>query len=436
MDSKPILLQVVTEAQGLKLPFLEGLYESEYTIRVFHNIEDALKAHNSLDFTAAVYFHSHDGKSCPDFFNSLKEKNPDIIRILVMSSPNIEDTIEAVNAGSVNKILIAPDGSEEIVRIIEDTKRLTKTPFVNISDFGPELNDKLSEFQKHLQSSMTSRSQSILRKKTVLEKLRDELQSNLFDTIQALFTFLEKKNSWIGRHSKVVAALSSELARALDLPEEDILRIEVAALLHDVGKIGIPDNIVSKAAHLLTKQQLVQLAQHVYIGRDLLRPIISLAEISQLIFSHHEHFDGKGYPKSLSGKAIPLGARIIAVTNNFDNLINKVHSRVNDKYERSIRDINVKSGTILDPEITGVFIEMLTANREKTSEEKKEDAFTIDQLQPGMMLARDIYSTRGTNIIRKGQVLSDQHIKYIREFDRIEKVMGEIYVYSRPEQIE
>lgn len=360
----------------------------------------------------------------------IKSSAPRTLVILYQLQPNIDDAIQAVNQGIAAKIVSGTNREEEITSLIETARKNGDLPSGQAAGGVEESADLLKKYNEVLQSNLKARTQSILQKKLRLEAINYELQSNLFETIKALFSYLERKNQWIGRHSKMVAALSYELCMELKLPNKLSEMIEIAAMLHDVGKVGIPDNIISRSAHLLTPQQAETAAKHVFIGKELLDPIVSLKDVGEMILFHHEHFDGNGYPDNLIGDAIPIGARIIAVADTFNNLMEKSHHRAQNTYTKSIKDLESKSGTILDPKLIPIFVEMMEKNRNRQVKAKSETAVSITGLAPGMMLARDIFSTRGTNIIRKGQVMSEQHIAYIKEFDRIEKIMGEIYIYE------
>lgn len=365
----------------------------------------------------------------PETLLKMKNLAPGTFVILQLMKPDIENAIHAVNNSLVNKIVTGLDCSDEIVNFIGNALKEGDLQTPGQPAEPAESADLLKKYNEILQSNLKARTQSILQKKLKLESINYDLQSNLFETIKALFSYLERKNRWIGRHSKMVAALSSELSAELKLPNKLAEMIEIAALLHDVGKAGIPDNIVSKAAHLLTVQQADMVAKHVYIGKELLDPIVSLKQVGEMILYHHEHYDGKGYPENLIGEAIPIGSRIIAVADTFNNLMEKFHQRSQDTYVKSVKDLASKAGTVLDSELTGLFIEMMNRNLLRRVKSKSETAVSVIGLTPGMMLAKDIFSTRGTNVLRKGQVLSEQHIEYIKEFDRIERIMGEIYIY-------
>jgi HD-GYP domain-containing protein (c-di-GMP phosphodiesterase class II) len=151
---------------------------------------------------------------------------------------------------------------------------------------------------------------------------------------------------------------ATELARALDLPEEEIERIKQAAILHDLGKIGISEKILVKKLKL-TRQELEEVKKHPQIGVDIIRPIKFLHNIIPLILYHHERWDGKGYPNGLKGEEIPIGARIIALADVYQALTSNRPYRKAYSEREAIKIIKKGSGTQFDPRMATKFVQIL-----------------------------------------------------------------------------
>ena len=430
MQKNQINILLISENDAELVSLSKKLKDEGYQTGPVVSPSDSLPEFEKLKPQVVVFSSGVKSGYQPETLLKIKKPAPGTFVILHLMKPEIESAIHAVNNGLADKIITGLNCSDEIVNFIGIALKEGDLPASHPQTAADESSDLLKKYNEILQSNLKARSQSILQKKLKLESINYELQSNLFETIKALFSYLERKNQWIGRHSKMVAVLSYELSVELKLPNKLSEMIEIAGLLHDVGKSGIPDKIVSRATHLLTVQQAEMVAKHVFIGKELLDPIVSLKDVGDMILYHHENYDGKGYPHKLIGEAIPIGARIIAVANTFNNLMEKFHQRAQDTYVKSIKDLESKAGTVLDPALTGLFIEMMNRNLMRQVVSKNEIAILITGLAPGMMLARDIFSTRGTNVLRKGQVLSAGHIEYVKEFDRIEKIMGEVFVYE------
>ena len=398
---------------------------------VFTNMEEAVGDFKSNKYLYVLYLLDENNLHNFNYLEKIKSADNRALKILWIPHEDIKIALQVVNEGLANRILTGTASLKEIPVIIDRTFKNIFTIEEEMQKERLESYKDLKKWEDTLRSSLKARTQSFLIKRRKLENLHEELKDNLFETIKALFSYLERKNQWIGRHCKMVAALSMQLARELKLPESEVETIEVAALLHDIGKIGIPDKVISKSSHLLTKQQAELAAKHVDFGKEILDPIISLRDVGKLILHHHEHFDGRGMPDRLKGEEIPRGSRIIAVVDSFINLSEKTYSKVKTTTAKALKEVYSKGGTVLDPDIVDRFLELMQEAQKRKTEKMWEAQISLHDLKPGLMLARDIFSSRGTSVLRSGQILTDQHIDYIMEFDTLEKLFGEIYVYQK-----
>ena len=158
-------------------------------------------------------------------------------------------------------------------------------------------------------------------------RLNECLHDYYKSTVNALVSLADAKETTGCGHSKRVAKYALMGAANLSLSEEHIQTIEYAAILHDIGKLAIPDRILNKSDNL-TNEEWEIIRKHPEIGYNLLREIPFLEEASRLILYHHERYDGKGYPRGSEGEAIPIGARLIAVADAFDNMTTEHPYRV------------------------------------------------------------------------------------------------------------
>jgi HD-GYP domain-containing protein (c-di-GMP phosphodiesterase class II) len=149
-----------------------------------------------------------------------------------------------------------------------------------------------------------------------------------------------------------------KIAQVLQLPEEDIENIRQATIIHDLGKIGIPEHILNKPEKL-TVAEFAEIKAHPQIGVDIIRPIHSLHSIIPLILYHHERWDGAGYPFGLKGQDIPLGARIIALADVYQALTSDRPYRKAFPEADALRIIRDSSGTHFDPQVVDVFLRIL-----------------------------------------------------------------------------
>lgn len=175
-------------------------------------------------------------------------------------------------------------------------------------------------------------------------------------TIGAIVNALHEKNHREEQHSQRVACLARELAVALGLSERDVNEIDSAALLHDIGKIGITEYLLNKAG-ALTPEELAEVRRHPEIGYRILSSVNDMADIADYVLSHHERWDGGGYPRGLAGDRIPLQARIIAIADAYDAMTSERSYRTPVTPEAAGEELLRHSGTQFDPALVPVFIE-------------------------------------------------------------------------------
>ena len=181
-------------------------------------------------------------------------------------------------------------------------------------------------------------------------RLHENLKEKLLNAVSTLAMALEAKDAYTRGHSQRVSHYSVQIAREMGLDEREIEAIRLAGILHDIGKIGIRDEILHKAGKL-TDEEWKQVRKHPEVSVSILSRIPDLKGIIKIIRHHHEHYNGKGYPSGLAGENIPLGARILSVTDMLDALISDRPYREKITFMEAVEEIRKVSGTQLDPRI-------------------------------------------------------------------------------------
>lgn len=176
----------------------------------------------------------------------------------------------------------------------------------------------------------------------------------LVSTIRTFLAALEAKDSYTNSHSQAVALWSERIARRLDLPEERVATVALGGLLHDIGKIGIPDTVLSKNGPL-TPAEYVQIKEHPALGRAILENVGVAEDVLEIVLHHQERFDGKGYPAGLAGTDIPLGARIVAVADAFHSMTSRRPYRIARDPATALGEIQHWAGIMFDPEVVRAF---------------------------------------------------------------------------------
>jgi len=204
-------------------------------------------------------------------------------------------------------------------------------------------------------------------------QLYDEQQATYLTTIQALVSAIEASDSYTRGHSERVTRYSMELARKLGLEPARLKIMERAAILHDIGKIGIDISILHKQGKL-TAEEIHHLHQHPLIGVHILEPITFLKDVRECIAQHHERHDGCGYPHGLSGDALLIESRILAIADSFDAMTSDRPYRSALPMNMAVRELIDNAGTQFDPALVAHFVELIeqgtfgTINRDEHAE--------------------------------------------------------------------
>lgn len=167
---------------------------------------------------------------------------------------------------------------------------------------------------------------------------------------------LERKNKSLYMHSQQVANYAACIAAQLGLSPREIKTIKTGALLHDIGHLSVPNIVLNKAPYLSVREA-AQFKKHCIAGYSMLENMEEFNDVIDLIRSHHEHWNGTGYPDRLKGVNIPLGARIIAVADHYDQNINPCTQKWQKTHEEAVRELQDGSGTLFDPAVVKAFME-------------------------------------------------------------------------------
>jgi putative nucleotidyltransferase with HDIG domain len=248
------------------------------------------------------------------------------------------------------------------------------------NSFGkmPEDGMLVSELQKVVPGRGKTRSDDILdfiaydweeRNKDLEKGLREILEANKkldrlnWGTLTALARAIDAKSEWTAGHSERVTKLALKIGRVLGLPQDKLDNLHRAGLLHDIGKLGTPAEVIDKSDRLTAEEQQI-VNEHPSIGERILEPIEAYAEIIPIVRQHHEWFNGKGYPDGLAGEAINLGARILAVADVYDALSSERPYRAAMDPDQVLQIMKEKSGSHFDPVVVDAFFAFIEQDGE------------------------------------------------------------------------
>lgn len=199
-------------------------------------------------------------------------------------------------------------------------------------------------------NELLARVRSLLRLKTLHDHLEDARQ-----VIFTLAKAAEAKDPFTLQHTERVADSASELARRIRLSPDVIEQVRIGALIHDVGKLAIPDHVLNKPGSL-TDQEFTLIKTHPLVGSEIVTSLASQRHLVGIVRNHHERYDGRGYPDRLAGAAIPLGARIVAVCDSYDAMVNQRPYRQAMPHARAIEILIAGRGTQWDASLVDAFV--------------------------------------------------------------------------------
>ena len=195
-------------------------------------------------------------------------------------------------------------------------------------------------------------------------KLYDDLEKAYLSTIMALANAVEARDRYTSGHTVRVTYLAELIAKELGWEDDRIFILSMGCSLHDIGKIGVPDSVLNKPGRL-TEQERTIMQRHPEVGARMIEGIAFLKPCAPFIISHHEQWDGSGYPHGLTGESIPIEGRVLAVADTFDAIVTDRPYRRGKSIEAAIQELRDFAGRQFDPDIVAIFIEAIRKNREK-----------------------------------------------------------------------
>jgi response regulator RpfG family c-di-GMP phosphodiesterase len=241
-------------------------------------------------------------------------------------------------------------------------------------------------------------------------KISKTVRRNFQGMVQLLIETVSLDNRFLGSHLKRVADMAWAFADYLDLAKETAYLLYYSSLLHDIGLVGEDNALIENSPAHFDQQQGDQYRLHPWRGYHIISTIYNLKRTSLNVKSHHEHWDGTGFPDGLAHNAIPYGARVLAVLNDYDSLIFRGARTSRTAHE----EIIAQAGTYYDPEIIEAFQPFIESWIQK--EEGKQYLLYPEDLEPGMFLVEDIILRNGVLLVPEKTVLNKDTVRKIQSF--------------------
>lgn len=294
------------------------------------------------------------------------------------------ETEMLVRYGGEEFVVLFPDCSveevykraERIRETVEDEFLLSKdireflTVTVGISNYtvnGSTLEELITKADKAVhQGKQSGRNKTIIYREendnsiNINSEVQQKIKDAFLSSIYALAATIDAKDHYTYGHSSNVSVLSAALAKKAGFSAEQIELVKNAGLLHDIGKVGIPESVLSKPG-LLTDDEYVTMQGHVVQSINIIKHIPNLIDTVPAVISHHERYDGAGYPRGIKGKSIPILGRVICIADSFDAMTTDRPYRKGLSLEQAVYELKKNSGTQFDPSLVKIFIAMVTS---------------------------------------------------------------------------
>ncbi|NTV11033.1 MAG: HD domain-containing protein, partial [Zoogloea sp.] len=279
-------------------------------------------------------------------------------------------------------------------------------------------NEELRELNASLEQKVEARTGEV-------RAANDKLKQNFVTSIKVFSNLIELRGGPLSGHSRRVADLARKMALRMGLAGAEVQDVMLAGLLHDIGKIGLPDHLLAKPVSQMSGDELGVLRRHPLAGQNALMALDALGNAARLVRGHHERWDGEGYPDALREDAIPTGARILSVANDYDAMQIGSLSPRRLKPDEARDMIRQGRGKRYDPQVVDAFLYVLDHEASVG-----ETALPPAQLKPGMVLARDLLSREGVLLLAADFVLDAGVIRQIRDFEVTEGLKLTVLVRS------
>jgi response regulator RpfG family c-di-GMP phosphodiesterase len=367
------------------------------------------------------------------FLEKARALCPDTVRLLLTGNADVTLIVDAVNRGEIHRYITKPWDDHEITLVVRHALERKGLEFerTRLEALAADQNEQLRELNLSLEAKVASRTEELRKVLDNLVVSNDKLKRNFLTGIQVISSLIELRGGSLAGHSRRVADLARRIALRLGLDARETQQIFIAGLLHNIGKIGFTDALLAMAVPRMNGELLGLYRSYPARGEQLLMPLEDLREAATIVRAHQERFDGEGFPDRLAGLDIPIGARILALCSDYDNL------QIGTLTERQLRPEQAAQIVIdsrakrYDPAVVAAFEEVITGRI--PVEATRDQALPVSQLRPGMRTTRDLLTREGSLLLSAEHVLTARMIQQIGDFEKTSGTSFSVYVKLKEE---
>ncbi|MDA8388086.1 MAG: response regulator [Nitrospiraceae bacterium] len=368
------------------------------------------------------------GMNGSEFLKRARQIAPDAIRIILTGYADITAAVEAINKGGAYRYLEKPWEDSELLMVARDALDRYRLLGENrrLTELTKKQNEQLRRWSDELQMDVQRQTIELSKRNEELTGLNTRLNRKIGEFIAAFSNLGDLRGGPAHAHSEGVAAAARDMGARLGLDKQALETVVLAARLHDIGKVGMPDVIAIKAPEDLNEDEREQYEKHPVRGQSAIGMIEEFREMGALIRHHHENFDGSGFPDGLRGRQIPLGARIIACADLLDRSL-KNGLDADEIHE----EIKKRAGSVLDPELAPLMRQSAEQlNGPSDGSDSPETALSLKDVRPGRRLSRDFRTGTGVLLLTKGTVLTAEYIEMLKRCAFLDPSKTSIFVWT------
>jgi adenylate cyclase len=356
---------------------------------------------------------------------------PDTMRILLTGYSEIELVVRAINEGGVYRYLNKPWDDEDLLLTVAqalEQRRLRKET-ERLTELANKQNDDLRRFNAGLETQVLSRTEEIRQTVMFLEDAHRDLKHNFSAMVQVCASMIELRCGVLGGQSLRIGEVGERLALAFDMSSLQAKDVFFAGLLHGIGKLSLPDELLRKSLDRLSPEEIQFFHQHPLRAQMVLTPVAQLDHVAHIIRHQYERFNGRGTPGNLAGSDIPLGSRILAVARDFEGLRSGGIVKQPASVEQAIAILKSQAGRRYDPQIVDRFVALMKDPLASSSQTPVE-LIDASHLREGMRLADDLHTSRGVLLLAKDGVVSAHQVAQVRRFQAQDETPFAILIHA------
>lgn len=350
------------------------------------------------------------------FLAAVRQRWPDTLRLLLTGYSDIHSIQDAINSGEIYRYITKPWDDDDMLLIVRHAfeRRQLESEKRRLEATIRQQNQELTVLNQSLEAKVEARTHQLKIEHEATVAANDKLKRNFITTIKILSSMIEMRGCSRPGHAQKVADLARQLAARLGLDARETQDVFIAALLHDIGKTALSDDMLATPLTQLQGEALGQFRKHPLRAEALLMPLPDLRGSASILRSQLERFDGNGFPNGLAGLAIPIGARILALAADYYNLQHGAMTQHHLRPEDAKSLILDASGKRYDPNVVAAFRQIIDGDGET-----KPGGIEMlsGELLPGMILARDLVSRDGLMLLTADHVLDARMIQQVQDFE-------------------